>query len=68
MLCCFFYAEASIRTCRSMGRHIVALEEHKELFLVLFIPMVYLLVVASIPQFQDVKRSQDPVIMDMVPT
>jgi hypothetical protein len=32
MLCGFFYAGASIRACRSMDCHIVALEEDKELF------------------------------------
>jgi hypothetical protein len=48
----FFYACASIRACRSMGRHIVALEEDKELFSALLAPMVHSPVVSSLPQPQ----------------
>jgi hypothetical protein len=50
MLCGFFYAGASIRACCSMGRHIVALEEDKELFSALLAPMVHFPVVSSPPQ------------------
>jgi hypothetical protein len=52
MSCAFFYAGASIRICRSMGRHIVALEEDKELFFALLAPMVRSPVVSSLLQPQ----------------
>jgi hypothetical protein len=41
MLCGFFYAGASIRACPSVGRHIMALEEDKELFFALLVSMVH---------------------------
>jgi hypothetical protein len=52
MLCDFFYASASIRACRNVGRHIVALEENKELFSALLAPMVHPPAVSSPPQPQ----------------
>jgi hypothetical protein len=49
MLCGFFYASAFIRACRSLGHHIVALEEDEELLSTLVAPMVRSPVVSSIP-------------------
>jgi hypothetical protein len=51
-LCCLFYAGASICTCRNVDRHIVALEEDKELFSALLAPMVRSLAVSSPPHPQ----------------
>jgi hypothetical protein len=67
MLCCFFYAGASIHACRSMGHHIVTLVEDKELFSALLTPMVHSLAVSSLPQPQVAQRSQDPNAMEIVP-
>jgi hypothetical protein len=50
MLCGFFYAGVSIRACRSVGCHIVALEEDNELFSALFAPMVRSPAVSSPPK------------------
>jgi hypothetical protein len=66
MLCGFFYVGASIRACRSVGHHIVALEEDKELFFALLAPMVHSPAVSSPPQPQVAQRSQDPDAMEIV--
>jgi hypothetical protein len=66
MSCGFFYAGASIRACRSVGRHIVALEENKELFSTLFAPIEHSSAVSSPPQPHVAQRSQDPNIMEIV--
>jgi hypothetical protein len=52
MLYGFFHVGASIRACHSVGRHIVALEEDKELFSALLVPMVRSPTVSSPPQPQ----------------
>jgi hypothetical protein len=62
MSCVFFYAGASIHACRSVGRHLVALEEDNELFSALLAPMV-----SSPPKSQPTHQSQDPDAMDIVP-
>jgi hypothetical protein len=67
MLCGFFHVGASIRACRSVGQHIVALEENKELFSTLLVPMVRSPAVSSPPQPQVLLRSQDPDAMEIVP-
>jgi hypothetical protein len=66
MLCGFFYAGASIRACRSVGRHIVALKEDNELFFALLAPMVHSPAVSSPPKPQLAQRSQDPNAMEIV--
>jgi hypothetical protein len=68
MSCALFYAGASIRACRSVGRHLVALEEGNELFFALLAPMVRFPAVSSPPMSQPIQRSQDPDAMDIVPT
>jgi hypothetical protein len=68
MLCGFFYASASIRACRGVGHHIVALEEENELFSALLAPIVCSPVVSSPPKPQLAQRSQDPDAMEIVPT
>jgi hypothetical protein len=50
MLCGFFYVGASIHACRSVGRHIVALEEDNELFSALLAPTVHSPAVSSPPK------------------
>jgi hypothetical protein len=50
MLCGFSYASAFIYACRSMGHHIVALEDDKEVFFALLALMVRSPAVASTPQ------------------
>jgi hypothetical protein len=50
-----------------MGRHIVALEEDKELFSTLLAPMVCSPTVASPQQSQVVQQSQDPSAMEIIP-
>jgi hypothetical protein len=67
MSCVFFYAGASIRACRSVGRHLMALEEDNELFSALLAPMVWSPTVSSPPKSQPIQRSQDPDAMDIVP-
>jgi hypothetical protein len=67
MLCGFFYGGASIRACCSVDRHIVALEEDKELFFALLAPMVRSPAVTSPPQPQLAQRSQDLDAMLIVP-
>jgi hypothetical protein len=67
MSCVFFYAGASIRACRSVGRHLVALEEDNELFSALLAPMVRFPTVSSPPMSQLTHRSQDPNGMEIVP-
>ena len=67
MLYGFVYAGASIYTCRSMGRHIVALEEDNELFYALLAPMVRSLAVLSPPKPQLAHWSQDLDAMEIVP-
>jgi hypothetical protein len=57
MSCIFFYAGASIRACRSMGRHLMALEEENELFSALLAPMVRSPTVSSPPKSQPTQRS-----------
>jgi hypothetical protein len=52
MLCTFFYAGAFICACYSLGRHIVALEEDKELFSALLVSMVRISAASSTPQPQ----------------
>jgi hypothetical protein len=68
MSCAFFYAGASIRACRSVGRHLVALEEDNELFSTLLAPMVRSLAVSYPPKSQPTQRSQDPDAMEIVPS
>jgi hypothetical protein len=68
MSCALFYAGASIRACRSVGHHLVALEEGNELFSALLAPMVRSPVVSSPPMSEPIQRSQDPDAMDIVPT
>jgi hypothetical protein len=68
MLCGFFHIGASIRACCSVGRHIVALEEDKELFSALLAPMVHSPTVSSLPQPQVPPWSQNPDAMEIVPT
>jgi hypothetical protein len=68
MSCAFFYAGASIHACRSVGRHLVALEEDNELFSTLLAPMVRSLAVSSPPKSQPTMRSQDPDAMEVVPS
>jgi hypothetical protein len=58
MLYGFFYVRAFIRACRSVGRHIVALEEDNELFSALLAPMVRFLAVPSPPKPQLAQWSQ----------
>jgi hypothetical protein len=67
MSCVFFYAGASIRACRSVGRHLVALEEDNELFSALLAPMVRSPAVSSPPKSQLAHQSQDPDGMEIVP-
>jgi hypothetical protein len=67
MSCAFFYAGASICVCRSVGCHIVALKEDKELFSALLAPMVRSPAVSSPPQPQLAQRSQDLDAMEIVP-
>jgi hypothetical protein len=50
-----------------VGRHIVALEEDKELFFALLAPMVRSSAVSFPPQPQVAQRSQDPDAMEIVP-
>jgi hypothetical protein len=50
MFCGFFYVGTSFHACFSVGRHIVALEEDKEVFFALLVSMVHFPVVASTPQ------------------
>jgi hypothetical protein len=50
-----------------VGRHIVALEEDKELFSTLLAPMVHSPAVSSPPQPQVPPWSQDPDAMEIVP-
>jgi hypothetical protein len=50
MLCGFFYASAFIRACHSIGHHIMALEDNKEVFFALLALMVHSPAVASTPQ------------------
>jgi hypothetical protein len=52
MLCCIFYAGASIRACHSVGCHIVALGA----FSALLAPMVHFRVISSPPQPQVAQR------------
>jgi hypothetical protein len=66
MSCVFFYAGASIRACRSVGRHLLALEEDNELFSALLAPMVRFAAVSSPPKPQPDHRSQDPNTMEIV--
>jgi hypothetical protein len=68
MSCVFFYAGASIRACRSVGRHLVALEEDNELFSALLAPMVRSPAVSSPPKSQPTQRSQDLDTMEIVPS
>jgi hypothetical protein len=68
MSCVFFYVGASIRACRSVGRHLMALEEDNELFSALLAPMVRSRAVSSPPKSQLAYRSQDPDSMEIVPT
>jgi hypothetical protein len=68
MSCVFFYAGASIRACRSVGRHLVALEEDNELFSTLLAPMVRSPAVSSPPKSQPTQRSQDLDTMEIVPS
>jgi hypothetical protein len=67
MSCVFSYAGASIRACRSVGRHLVALEEDNELFSALLAPMVRSPAVSSPPKSQLAHQSQDPDGMEIVP-
>jgi hypothetical protein len=67
MLCGFFYAGASIRACRSVGCHIVDLEEDNELFFALLAPMVRSPTVSFPPKPQLAHQSQDPDPMEIVP-
>jgi hypothetical protein len=60
MSCPIFYAGASIRACRSVGRHLVALEEDSDLFSTLLAPMVRSPAVSSPPNIEPIERSQDP--------
>jgi hypothetical protein len=68
MSCAFFYAGASIHACRSVGRHLVALEEDNELFSAWLAPMVRSPAVSSPPKSQPTQRSQDPDAMEIVPS
>jgi hypothetical protein len=52
MLCGFFYASTSIRACRSVHCHIVALEEDKELFSAVLALMVHSLAISSLSKPQ----------------
>jgi hypothetical protein len=65
MSCVFFYIGASICVCRSVGRHLVALEEDNELFSILLAPMVRSPAVSSPPKSQLAQRSQDPDAMEI---
>jgi hypothetical protein len=67
MSCALFYAGASIRACRSVDRHLVALEEDNELFSALLATMVRSPAVSSPPKSQPTQRSQDPDAMEIVP-
>jgi hypothetical protein len=66
MSCVFFYIGASIRACRSMGHHLVALEEDNELFFALLAPMVRSPVVSSPSKPQPAQWSQDLDAMEIV--
>jgi hypothetical protein len=66
MSCIFFYAGASVRACRSVGRHLMALEEDNELFSALLAPMVRSRAVSSPPKSQLAHWSQDPDGMEIV--
>jgi hypothetical protein len=66
MLYGLFYVGASIRACHSMGHHIVALKEDKEMFLALLAPMVRSPAVSSPLKSQLAQRSQDPNAMEIV--
>jgi hypothetical protein len=67
MSCAFFYVGASIRACRSVGRHLMAFEEYNELFSALLVPMVHSPTVSSLPKSQLAHRSQYPNSMEIVP-
>jgi hypothetical protein len=67
MSCVLFYAGASIHACRSVGHHLVALEEDNELFFALLAPMVRSPMFSSPPKSQPIQRSQDPNAMEIVP-
>jgi hypothetical protein len=64
----FFYVGASIRACRSVGCHLVALEEDNEMFSALLAPMVRSPAVSSPPKSQPTQWSQDPDGMEIVPS
>jgi hypothetical protein len=51
-----------------MGRHIVALEEDKELIFALLAPIVRSPSISSTPQPQVFQRPKDPNAMKIVPT
>jgi hypothetical protein len=67
MSCVFFYVGTSICACRSVGRHLVALEEDKSLFSALLAPMVRSLAVSSPSKPQLAHQSQIPDAMEIVP-
>jgi hypothetical protein len=68
MSCAYFYAGVSIRACRSVGRHLVALEEDNELFSAFLAPMVHSPTVSSPPKSLSAHRLQNPDGMEIVLT
>ncbi len=67
MICKLVIVGASITACRSTGRHIVALEEDKEIFDALLLPMkksIEVVVTTKPPPV--VESSQDPDAMIVV--
>ncbi len=71
MNCMLLFLGASITACRASGRHIVAIEQDKEIFEAILLPMKNTLLPVETVQVAEprpvIQASQDPDAMVIVP-